>query len=156
MIGHAGVSKRIEMKMNIELKVKKLHPEAILPKFALPGDAGVDLFAVEETTIEPGQPASLKTGISMEIPNGYVGLIWDKSGLSHKHHLKTVGGVVDSGFRGEIQIGLINLGKKCYIIEKGDKIAQMVIQKFERPKIVETVELSPSKRGDSIFGSTGR
>ncbi len=140
----------------MEIKVKKLHPDAKLPKFALPGDAGMDFFSVEKYEVEPGRAVSVRTGIALELPEGYVGLVWDKSGLSHKHQLKTLGGVSDSGYRGEIFIGIINLGKDKYVIEKGDKVAQMVIQRHESPVLVEVEELSTSVRGMRVFGSTGK
>ncbi len=140
----------------MNIKAKKLHPDAILPKYALPGDAGMDLFSVETYELEPGQAVSVRTGIALELPDGYGGLIWDKSGLSHKHQLKTLGGVNDSGYRGEIFVGIINLSRKKYIIEKGDKVAQMVIQKVERPEVIESNELSSSERGERVFGSTGK
>jgi len=92
----------------------------------------------------------------MEISDGFVGLIWDKSGLSHKHGLKTLGGVIDAGYRGEIKIGIINLGTKKYILEKGHKVAQMIIQKRELCEIEEVAELSDTVRGEGGFGSTGK
>lgn len=140
----------------MELKVKKLNPEAKLPQYAKPGDAGMDLFALEETILAPGQFVGVATGIVMEIPEGYVGLVWDKSGLSIKHGLKTLGGVVDAGFRGEVKVGMINLGSEEYKIEKGHKVAQMLIQKVESPEIVEALELSETERGEGGFGSTGK
>lgn len=137
------------------IKVKKLHPDAKIPSFALKGDAGMDLFSVEDAVIQPGQRVSCKTGIAMKIPEGYVALIWDKSGPSHKFGIKTLGGVFDSNYTGEYMIGLINLGKEDFIIEKGQKIAQVIIQKIEAPEIVEVEELEATNRGDGAFGSTG-
>ena len=140
----------------MKLKIKKLHPDAIIPTYAHPGDAGMDLRCVENVTVPPGGRASIKTGLAFEIPDGYVGLIWEKSGLSHKHGLKTFGGVIDAGYRGDITISLINLSDKDYTFEKGHKVAQMLIQPIEIPEIVETEELSETSRGEGGFGSTGK
>jgi len=144
------------LKNKMQLKIKKLIEDAIIPKYATKDDAGMDLFAIENVELEPMQRAQIGTGIAMEIPEGHVGLIWDKSGLSHKFGIKTLGGVVDSGYRGEIKIGVINLGKEKYVFEKGHKVAQMIIQKKETPEIVEATELNNSERGEGGFGSTGK
>jgi dUTP pyrophosphatase len=138
------------------LKVKKLSPDAILPSYAHPGDAGMDIYANETVTVKPGQAIKIKTGIAMEIPDGYVGLMWDKSGVAFNHKLKTLSGVIDSGYRGESLVSLINLGTEPYIVEKGHKIVQMLIQKVERVKIIEADELSDTSRGNGGFGSTGK
>ncbi len=138
------------------LKVKKLDPEAVLPSYAHPGDAGLDMYANETVIINPGQSVKIKTGVSMEIPEGYVGLIWDKSGLSTNHRIKSLGGVIDSGYRGESLLGLINLGDTPYTIEKGHKVVQMLIQKIERVEVVESDELTDTSRGVGGFGSTGK
>lgn len=96
------------------------------------------------------------TGIAFEIPVGYVGLIWEKSGLSHTYGIKLFGGVVDSGYRGEVKVGMMNLSDQPFTFEKGHKIAQMLIQKVEAPEIIEVDELSNTARGEKGFGSTGR
>lgn len=140
----------------MKIKVKKLHSEAKVPHYAHHDDAGLDLFCVENVTVAPMERVQVKTGIAMELPEGYVGLIWDKSGLSHKHGLKTLGGVLDAGYRGEIKIGIINLSKEPYIFEAGHKVAQILIQKVEHATIEEVEELSDSHRGDNAFGSTGK
>ncbi|MFZ2303942.1 MAG: dUTP diphosphatase [Minisyncoccia bacterium] len=140
----------------MELKIKKLHPDAKLPTYAHHGDAGFDLYAIESVTIPVGARVLVGTGIAMEIPDGYVGLVWDKSGLSNSHGLKTLGGVMDAGYRGEIKVGVINLGENDYTIEAGHKIAQVIIQKVERAEIKEVTELSDTARGHSGFGSTGK
>ena len=140
----------------MKLKIKKLHPDAVLPKYATRDDAGMDLFALETVEILPMQRLQIGTGIAMEIPEGFAGLVWDKSGISHKYGLKTMGGVIDSGYRGEIKVGIINLGTEKYIFEKGHKVAQMIIQNKETPEIVESDELTDSERGEGGFGSTGR
>lgn len=140
----------------MDLKIKKLHPDAIIPKYAKSGDAGMDLHSIEDYMVCPGATCKVKTGIAIELPHGYVSLIWDKSGLATTHSIKTIGGVLDSGYRGEYIIGIINLGKKEYLIEKGDKIAQLLIQRVEHPEIKIIEKLSDSDRGVNGFGSTGR
>ncbi len=138
------------------LKIKKLHADARVPQFAHDGDAGLDLHVPETVQLLPGERKSIPIGLAMEIPDGYVGLIWDKSGLSHKYGVKTFGGVIDAGYRGELQIGVMNLSTEAYTFEKGHKIAQMLIQKVEHPEIKEVHELSSSARGAGGFGSTGK
>jgi len=141
----------------MKLKIKKLHADAILPKYATKDDAAMDFFAIENVEVAPMERVQIGTGIAMEIPEGYVGLIWDKSGLSHKHGIKTLGGVIDSGYRGEIKVGIINFGKEKYTFEKGHKVAQIIIQKKETPEIVEVDELDlNTERGEGAFGSTGK
>lgn len=142
--------------MSIELKIKKIHKDAIMPKFAHDGDAGMDLFTVESFELKSGERKSMPLGLAFEIPYGYVGLLWDKSGLSHKHGIKSFGGVIDSGYRGEIHVGLMNLSNQDYVFDKGDKVIQIIIQKVERPVIVELDELQNSSRGHGGFGSTGK
>ncbi len=138
------------------LKIKKLSKDAILPSYAHEDDAGMDLFSVEDVLILKGQRVQVSTGIATEIPKGHVGLIWDKSGLSHKYGLKTLGGVIDSSYRGEIKVGMINLGDEDYKIEKGHKVAQMIIQEKITMQIMEVDDLEDSARGDGAFGSTGK
>lgn len=140
----------------MEVKVKKLNEEAKIPEYAYEDDAAFDLFAIEDVNIKPGERVQIKTGLAIQIPQGFVSLIWDKSGLSHKAGLKTLGGVIDSGFRGEWMIGLINLSNEDYKIEKGHKVAQAIIQKKETVKFTEVEELSDSERGEGGFGSSGQ
>jgi dUTP pyrophosphatase len=140
----------------MKIKIKKLHPDAKIPQYAHAGDAGMDLFTVEQFELEPGERKSIPLGLAMEIPEGYVGLIWDKSGLSHKYGIKSFGGVVDSGYRGEIHAGVMNLSDKYFSFEKGHKIAQLLIQKIEQAEFKEVEELSDSDRGEGRFGSTGK
>lgn len=138
------------------LKIKKLKDGAKVPACAHPGDAGFDLFAVEEVAIHAGKRVLVGTGIALEVPDGFVGLIWDKSGLATTHGLKTLGGVIDAGYRGEIKVGIINLSAEDYTIGAGYKVAQMLIQKVERADIKEVAELSNAIRGEGGFGSTGK
>jgi len=138
------------------LKFKKLYPDAKVPTYAHEHDAGMDLYASEHLIIKRGETSRVPTGIALEIPEGYVGLVWDKSGLSTNHGLKTIGGVIDAGYRGEIIVGLFNLSKEDYTVEKHQKIAQLLIQKVERAGLLETDALSDSHRGEKGFGSTGK
>ncbi len=140
----------------MKLKIKRLHPDAVLPSYAHPGDAGLDLFCLETFKLSPGEKKSVPTGIAMEIPKGYVGLIWDKSGVSALGGIKNLGGVVDAGYRGDIVAILINLSKKTFTFEKGHKMAQLLIQRVENPQIVEVKAISNTKRGAGKFGSTGK
>lgn len=138
------------------IQVKRLHPDAKIPAYALLGDAGMDLYSREEVTLRPGERHSVATGIALRIPDGYVGLVWDKSGLSHKKGIKTLGGVFDSNYLGEYLIGLVNLSTDTIVIRKGDKIAQVLFQKIETPSLVEVAEFAtPTARGTRGFGSTG-
>ena len=139
----------------MELKIKKLRPEAKVPCYALPGDAAMDLFSIEDYTINPSQIGLINTGIAIEIPEGYVGLIWDKGSIGMIKGQKTLGGVFDSNYRGEVTVSLFNLKDTPYIIKKGEKVAQILIQKVEQPKILLVDELSQSNRGDKRWGSTG-
>jgi dUTP pyrophosphatase len=138
------------------IKIKKLSEDATIPKYAQPGDAGMDFYSNEEITILPNERKLISTGIAMAIPHGYVGLIWDKSGIATKHGIKTMAGVVDSGYRGEIRILVHNLSNQDYTIEKSTKVAQMLIQPVEQKEISEVTELNQTERGSGGFGSTGR
>lgn len=139
-----------------KIKIKKLNKDAILPSYAHSGDAGLDLYSTEEVIIKPHERKQIKTGLAFVVPEGYVGLIWDKSGLSHKYGLKTLGGVLDSGYRGELLVGIVNLNEEDYILEKGNKIAQLIIQTVESVTIEEVYELDNTARGEGGFGSTGK
>lgn len=140
----------------MQIKFKKLNENAVAPNYAHSFDAGMDLFSLENISISVGERVQISTGIAMEIPEGYVGLIWDKSGLAQKSGLKTLGGVVDSQYRGEIKIGIINLSGENFQFEKGQKVAQMLIQKVEQVELIETENLSDTSRGEDGFGSTGK
>ncbi|MCK6462393.1 MAG: dUTP diphosphatase [Candidatus Pacebacteria bacterium] len=137
------------------IKFQRISAEAVIPSYAHPGDAGMDVFSTEEALIKAGERKNVRTGVKMEMPEGYAALVWDKSGLAAKDGIKTMAGVIDSGYRGEIVIVLVNLSQKDFEIKKGQKIAQMLIQKVERPEIEEAENLNESKRGEGGFGSTG-
>lgn len=140
----------------MELQVQLLHEDAKMPVFAHDTDAGMDIFSAVAVTIPAGGRVQVATGLSVAIPDGYVGLIWDKSGISHKAGLKVLGGVVDAGYRGEVLIGLLNTSQTDHTFSIGDKITQMLIQKIEHPKLVEVATLEETQRGAGAFGSTGK
>ncbi|MEK9182857.1 MAG: dUTP diphosphatase [Patescibacteria group bacterium] len=139
----------------MKIKVKKLRGNAKLPTHGHPGDAGVDFYCVEDVIFPPGKQERVHTGLAIEIPEGYVGLIWDKSSISFNLGLKVMGGVIDSSYRGEIIMNLLNVSNKEVLMTKDHKIAQMVIQKFEHCDILEVEELSETIRGVGREGSTG-
>lgn len=140
----------------MKLKIKKIHEDAIIPQYAHFGDAGFDLYSIDNYVLKPMERTVVKTGIVMEIPKEYFGNIRDRSGLAAKYSIHTLAGVVDSGYRGEIGVVMINLGHENYEIKKGDRIAQMLIQKVEHCIIEEVSELEESIRNSSGFGSTGK
>jgi dUTP pyrophosphatase len=139
----------------MKLKVKKLHKDAKLPTHGHPGDASVDFYSIEDVVFLPGKQERVHTGVAVEIPEGHVGLIWDKSSISFNMGLKVMGGVIDSSFRGELVMSLLNTKNEKVVLEKGYKIAQMLIQKFEHCDILEVDELSQTVRGEGREGSTG-
>ncbi len=140
----------------MELLIKKLHPKAIVPDYAHEHDAGMDLYSVADINIAPGERVKIPTGIAVAIPEGCVGLIWDKSGLATKYGLTTIAGVIDSGYRGEIIVGLLNTGSEVAKIEAGHKITQMLIQPVVIPQVTEVDVLPGSHRGENGFGSSGK
>ena len=139
----------------MKLQIKKLHPEAVLPRYANPKDAGLDLFSSEEVTLQPNEKKTIKTGIAIALPENHVGLVWDKSGIASKLHLHTFAGVIDESFRGELQIVIGNFSTQPYKIEKGQKIAQLLIQPITYAQIEEVSDLNATQRGQGGFGSTG-
>ena len=139
----------------MELKIKKIHPAAKLPSYGHPGDAGLDLCSCLETEVAPGDIRAIPTGLQMAIPAGYVGLIWDKSGLSLEA-VHRLAGVVDAGYRGEVKVVLANLGRRPFKVSPGMKIAQMLIQPVQSVDVVETEVLDETSRGPGGFGSTGK
>ena len=138
----------------MQLKVKRIHPEAKLPVYGHPGDAGLDLFSVADRDIAPGEVFAVPTGIQVAVPAGHVGLVWDKSGLSLKG-VHRLAGVVDAGYRGEVQVVMIKLGDAPFAIKKGMKIAQMLVQPVAAVAVVEADSLDDTSRGQGGFGSTG-
>ena len=139
----------------MKIKIKKLSKDAKLPTYGHPGDASIDFYSIEDVVFLPGKQERVHTGVAVEIPEGHVGLIWDKSSISFNLGLKVMGGVIDSSFRGELVMSLLNTKTKKVILEKGYKVAQMLIQKFEHCDILEVDELSQTVRGGGREGSTG-
>jgi dUTP pyrophosphatase len=138
----------------MQLKVKKTVPQAKLPSYGHPGDAGLDLYSAVDHILAPGSVFAVPTGIKMAIPPGYVGLVWDKSGISLKG-VHRLAGVVDAGYRGEVQVVMVNLGAAPFEIKAGMKIAQMLVQPVVTVAVVESDELDETSRGEGGFGSTG-
>lgn len=145
------------MKM-LEMKIKKLSEEAKIPRYAKPGDAGLDVCSIEDFVINPGERYMAKTGLAFEIAEGYELQVRPKSGLASKYGISIVNtpGTLDSGYRGELMVIMINHGKDPYHASKGDKIAQIVVNKYEHVNFKEVDELSQTDRGEGGFGSTGK
>lgn len=143
---------------NFHVKVVLLHPDAQLPAFAHDGDAGADLTSVEHVVLAPGERKLVRTGVSIALPDGYVGLVHPRSGLAAKNGLSIVNapGTVDAGYRGEVLVNLINLDRAIDIeLPAGSRIAQLVIQKVERPEFKVIAEHNETERGTDGHGSTG-
>ena len=138
----------------MEIKVKRIHPDAKLPIYGHPGDAGLDLFSVVDRDLRPGEVFAVPTGIQIAIPPGHAGLVWDKSGISLKG-VHRLAGVIDAGYRGEVQVVLINLGPAPFAVRKGLKIAQLLVQPVAAVAVVESDSLDDTSRGQGGFGSTG-
>ena len=139
------------------VRFRLLDSSAKLPTYAHPGDAGMDVCSIEDVVIAPGARYLVKTGFAMELPDGFEAQVRPRSGLAIKSGITVLNtpGTIDSGYRGEVGVILINLSDVPFHVEKGMKIAQMVIAKFERAEIEEVSELSSSERGAGGFGSTG-
>jgi dUTP pyrophosphatase len=144
---------------SVEVLITRLDPDLALPRYAKGGDAGADIVSRIDITLAPGERALVPTGIAIALPDGYVALVHPRSGLAIKHGVTMVNapGTVDAGYRGELQIILINHDKNESVsFKRGDRIAQLVIQKVERAEFVEVRDLPGSGRGTGGFGSTGR
>lgn len=139
----------------MKIKVKKLKENAKLPKYAHPGDVGMDMYAMETVTIKPMEHCRFFHGFALEFPVGYAAIVKDKSSIS-KAMLHTMGGVFDAGFRGEYNTHLVNLGSEPYTVEEGDKVSQLIIYPVAIGELEEVDELSDSARGTGSFGSTGK
>ncbi|MCH1512106.1 MAG: dUTP diphosphatase [Acidimicrobiales bacterium] len=144
----------------IKLQIKRLDPDLPLPKYAKPGDAGCDLLAAEDVTLEPGGGRALvATGIAIAIPEGYAGFIQPRSGLAAKNGITCLNtpGLIDSGYRGELKVLLVNTDPNdSFNVVRGERIAQLVIQRVETAEFEELDALPATKRGEGGFGSTGR
>lgn len=141
----------------MKIRIKKLHTDAVLPVYAHGSeeDAGVDLRALERTVLKPGSAQAVPTGLAIELPPGYEAQVRPRSGLGLKHSVTVNFGTIDPGYRGEIRVVMFNLGQADYAIEKGDRIAQLIVARYEAIQWEEG-ELGDSVRGAGGFGSSGR
>ncbi len=143
----------------MNLRVRRLDPAATLPTLAHEGDAGYDLYAVEAVELAPGARAQVRTGVAVEIPQRYAGLVLPRSGAAAKHGIALVNapGLIDSGYRGELQVLLLNTDRtEPFVVAPGDRIAQLVVIRVETPAVEEVAELTATLRGTGGFGSSGR
>lgn len=141
----------------LELRVRRIDPLVPLPDYAHPGDAGLDLAAAHAVRLEPGGRAAVATGLAIAVPDGWVGLVHPRSGLARRHGVTVANapGTIDSGYRGELQVLLVNLGEAAVDIEPGDRIAQLLLQRVGRARVIEVTDLDDTARGVGGFGSTG-
>ncbi len=140
------------------LDVRRLDPDLPLPNYAHPGDAGLDLFAADTTVLQPGERALIPCGIAIAVPEGHVGLVHPRSGLAVDHGLTVLNapGTIDSGYRGEVKVLLINLGQEAAEVRHGQRIAQLVVMPVGLVDVREVDRLDVTVRGSGGFGSTGR
>ena len=144
--------------MRLPVMFQRLSPDATMPEYAREGDAGADLTSVVDLELAPGARALVPTGLGIAVPEGYAAFVHPRSGLAARHGITVVNapGTVDAGYRGEIMVTLLNTDpRESFSIHRGDRIAQLVIQKVEHARFHEVVELPESQRGGSGFGSTG-
>lgn len=142
----------------VEILIHRLDPDVSPPSYAHPGDAGADLTTTVDVRLEPGQRALVSTGIAMALPEGYVGLVHPRSGLAARFGVSILNapGTVDAGYRGEIKVLLVNLDpREPVVLRRGDRIAQLVVQRVEQATFVEADSLPESARGAGGYGSTG-
>jgi dUTP diphosphatase len=137
------------------LPVRRLDPAAVLPTRAHPDDAGLDLYGLEDASVPPGEGRVLRTGVAVALPPGHVGLVCDRSSLA-KRGLKTAGGVVDAGYRGELGVVVWNLSKTRIDLKRGERVAQLLVIPIATPAPRDSDALDATARGDGGFGSTGR
>lgn len=139
------------------IRIKRLHPDAILPSYAHgpEEDAGLDLCAVERVVLSPGRALAVPTGLAIELPRGHEAQVRPRSGLALRHSVTVNFGTIDPGYRGEIRVVMFNLGQADYAVEKGDRVAQLVVAPYDPVQWQES-ELGDSARGAGGFGSSGR
>ncbi len=145
--------------MSVEVLIQRLDKDLPMPKYAKAGDAGIDLYSRIDFTLAPGERSLIPTGVAIALPPGFVALVHPRSGLALKHGISMVNtpGTIDAGYRGEIQVILINHDRnEAASFKRGDRIAQMVIQKVEAAQLLEVTELPGSGRGATGFGSSGK
>lgn len=144
--------------MQVEVRFRRLTPTAVVPSYALPGDAGADLSADEDVVLGPGERALVGTGVAIALPEATVGLVHPRSGLAARHGITIVNapGTIDAGYRGEIKVCLLNTDRHTpFRVRRGDRIAQLVVQPVLTARFVEVDELAATARGTGGHGSTG-
>jgi dUTP pyrophosphatase len=142
----------------MSVRVRRLDDRALLPTRAHSGDAGLDLYALDGAVLEPGERASVGTGIAVEIPDGQAGLVLPRSGLAARHGIALVNapGLIDAGYRGEVRVLVLNTDRSSpFRLEPGDRIAQLMLVRVEAPEVIEVEALAASERGHGGFGSSG-
>jgi dUTP pyrophosphatase len=139
------------------LEVRRLDPSVPLPGYAHPGDAGLDLAAASDVELRPGGRVAVPTGLAVAIPAGWVGLVHPRSGLARRHGVTVANapGTIDAGYRGEVQVLLVNLGDATVQLRRGDRVAQLLLQRVGQARVIEVDELGETVRGEGGFGSTG-
>lgn len=143
---------------SVPVRIVRLDPDLPLPTYAHPEDAGADLMTTQDVTLQPGERMLVPTGVALALPEGHVGLVHPRSGLAARHGLSIVNapGTIDAGYRGEVKVLLVNLDPHTEVrLSRGDRIAQLVVQRFERAEFVETDSLDETSRGAGGYGSTG-
>lgn len=143
---------------DLQVSLKRLDSDLPLPAYAHPGDAGADLMTTVDVTLAPGERTLVPTGVAIALPEGYVALVHPRSGLAARHGVSIVNtpGTIDAGYRGEIQVLLVNHDPvTSVVLRRGDRVAQLVVQRFERARFVEVADLPASSRGAGGYGSTG-
>lgn len=143
---------------DLQVSLKRLDSDLPLPTYAHPGDAGADLMTTVDVTLAPGERTLVPTGVAIALPEGYVALVHPRSGLAARHGVSIVNtpGTIDAGYRGEIQVLLVNHDPVTpVVLRRGDRVAQLVVQRFERARFVEVADLPASSRGAGGYGSTG-
>ncbi len=142
--------------MNVPVQIKLLRPGILAPAYKHPGDAGLDIFSPEAFVLQPGERRMVPTGWSLALPEGYVSLIWDRSGLAAKNGITNLAGVIEWSYRGEYGVVLLNTSSEPYEVKVGDRIAQLLIQPIATAELQVVDELPASIRGEGGFGSSGR
>lgn len=141
----------------LQLRVKRLDADVPLPAYAHDGDAGMDLAASQDVVLPPGGRAAVPTGLAMAVPDGWVGLVHPRSGLARRHGVTVANapGTIDAGYRGEVLVLLVNLGDEEVVLRRGERVAQLLLQRVGRAEVVEVDDLDDTTRGTGGFGSTG-
>lgn len=139
----------------IKIKIKRLDKDLEIPKYSRNGDAALDIRSAESLILKTDERKIIKSGVVIVVPEGYVGLVWDRGGMAAKHGIHTMAGVLDSNYRGELMIVLKNLSEKDFEIRKGDRIAQLVIQPVLNAETEEIEHLDETERGEGRFSSSG-